>query len=62
MNFLPRFQQMIKHLEEQGMFINHVLVKARQDVLEFPDGHKEQQIQYNEMDTIIHELYLDGLF
>jgi hypothetical protein len=36
----------------------YAAVKARQDVLEFPDGHKEQPIHFNEIETIAHERYL----
>ena len=37
MTFLPQFHQMIKHLEEQGMFINHVWVNppaSEEDIAE----------------------------
>jgi hypothetical protein len=40
----------------------YAAVKARQDVLELPDGHKEQPIHFNEIETVVQERYLKYLF
>jgi hypothetical protein len=40
----------------------YAAVKARQDVLELPDGHKEQPIMLSDIEELNSAYYLNALF